>query len=73
MTKTESNATLCHRLLGELFHHVLYILLDEITEVLIVHQSCFDEMQMLHWILEANGIQKKVDAFKRHVSHWSNY
>ena len=66
-------ATLHHCPLGELFCHVLFILFNKIVEILIVCQSCFNKMQMLHQIVEANCIQKKVDTFKRHVSCWSNY
>ena len=43
-------------------------------KVLVICQSCFDETQMFCWILEANGIQKEINAVKRRsASYWSNY
>ena len=71
-TKTESNVSLCLCLLGELFHHVPYILLNEITEVLIVCQTCFNETLMFHWNMKANDVKEKVDALERDVTCWSN-
>ena len=60
-------------LLGELFCHVLYILFDETTEVLVFYQSCFDETQMFCQILEAKSIKKEINAFKRCSACLSNY
>ena len=72
-TKTKSNASLCQHPLGELFYHVPDILFNKIVEVLIVHLSSFNEMQMFPPDVEANNIQEKVDTLKRHDGHWSNF
>ena len=72
VTETKSNVSLRLHSLGELFHYVPYILLNEIMEVLIVHQTGFDETLTFHWNMEANDVQEKVHALERDVTHWSN-